>query len=190
MFLDTVVGFEENRSPKQYLHILVDHFTRFDYVSTAKNQTSMDIIKLIDSVHKENPIDLLLIDQYRGLGSKEFEDYCTNSNINHIFIAVDSALSNGLNERLNQTLVNRIRCKRNSDKSEKSWMTVARSCVNYYNNTIHSVTGVSPQYLLMGSVIKKPHSRRVPWNFGSGKRQGKNFGKLALVSSCEQGSLW
>lgn len=150
MSLDTVGGFGGYRSPKRYLHLLVDHFTRFAYILTSKNQTSAEMISLINSVHKENPIGLLLTDQYGGLSSQEFEDYCSSANIDHLFVAVDSAFSNGLNERLNQTIVNRIRCSYNEKNCKVAWSTIAQQCVDDYNSTLHSVTGFSPKYLMYG----------------------------------------
>jgi hypothetical protein len=95
----------------------------------------------------------LLTDQYGGLSSDKFESYCHKNGINHILTAVDSAFSNGLNERLNQTLVNRIRCDHNdpSLSSSPSWTTIASKCVAQYNSTPHSVTSFSPAYLLNGS---------------------------------------
>lgn len=68
-------------------------------------------------------------------------------------MAVDSAFSNGLNERLNQTLVNRIRCSQNDplSSSRRSWAVLAAQCVEQYNRTPHSVTKFSPSYLLTGN---------------------------------------
>ncbi|BES90541.1 Retrotransposon protein [Nesidiocoris tenuis] len=45
--LDTIGGFAGNRSSKRYLHLLVDHFTRYAFISTSKNQTADDFVKLI-----------------------------------------------------------------------------------------------------------------------------------------------
>lgn len=67
-----------------------------------------------------------------------------------IFISTDCPTSN---ERVNQTLVNRIRCKINSNK-KRNWTKVADECVDEYNNTRHSVTGFSPNHLLHRKVIE------------------------------------
>ncbi|GBP68279.1 hypothetical protein EVAR_57605_1 [Eumeta japonica] len=74
-----------------------------------KNQSSGDFIKLMNNVTQNYNIDLVLTDQYPGINSKEFKDFLKNKNITIVFTAVDAPFSNGLNERLNQTLVNRIR---------------------------------------------------------------------------------
>jgi len=65
------------------------------------------MISLVASVHQHHPIGTLMTDQYGGLSSYEFGFFGSSSGIRHIFSAIDSAFSNGLNERLNQTLINR-----------------------------------------------------------------------------------
>lgn len=151
MSMDTVGGFKGNNSPKVYFHLLVDHFTRFAYAISSKNQKSADFIRLLNLVLKDgNKIENLLTDQYAGITSNDFKDFVADNNINLIFTAVDSPSSNGLNERLNQTLVNRLRCKVNENfkNKKKPWSTLLVDCINEYNNTIHSVTKFSPNYLL------------------------------------------
>jgi len=53
-----------------------------------------------------------------------------------------------LNERLNQTLVNKVRCAINEEKNKCAWTTKAHKYVDKYNETEHTVTG--PKYLLLG----------------------------------------
>ncbi|EFN65339.1 hypothetical protein EAG_14931, partial [Camponotus floridanus] len=73
--------------------------------------------------------------------------------ITMIFTAVNAPFSNGLNERLNQTLVNKIRCKINERGNKKAWTTIAQECINKYNDTEHTVTGFAPRYLLYGTDV-------------------------------------
>lgn len=150
MSLDTVGGFGGRRSTKRYLHILTNHFTRYAYILTSANQTSREFIRLIRSVHNNSGIGLLLTDQYEGLGSQDFRQYLADGRIIHVYTAVDSAFSNGLNERTGQTLVNRIRCRSNENENKIAWSTIAARCVSEYNNTIHSSTGFTPNYLMNG----------------------------------------
>ena len=81
---------------------------------------------------------------------KKFKSYIKNKGIQLLYTSVDNPQSNGLNERLNQTLVNRIRCRINEGYGNLSWTTVAKSCVEDYNNTYHSTTKFAPTYLLYG----------------------------------------
>lgn len=149
MSLDTIGGFAGNPSSKRYFHLLVDHFTRYAFASTSKHQTTEDFIKLINKIQDKRPIKTLLTDQYPGINSEKFRQHMKNLNIQLIFTVVDCPFSNGLNERLNQTLVNRIRCKQN-EKKTRAWTKIADECIEEYNRTDHSVTGYSPEYLLYG----------------------------------------
>jgi transposase InsO family protein len=152
MSLDTIGGFSHRSSPFRYIQLLVDHFSRHAWISCTKGQTASEMISLIDSVQQFNQIGTLLTDQYGGLSSDEFASYIEKSNINHIFTAVDSPFSNGTNERLNQTLVCKIRCQKNDPSSppRQNWGTIAKQCVAQYNSVPHSVTTFSPSYLLTG----------------------------------------
>ena len=154
MSLDTVGGFGGRRSTKRYMHILVDHFTRFVFISATSGQSAPDFIKLIESVQKDNQIGILLTDQYGAFGSDDFADYVQSRNINHLFTGVNVPASNGMNERTNQTLSNRIRCRLNDpifNPNNAAWSTIAHKCTFEYNNTPHSVTQFSPHYLLYGT---------------------------------------
>jgi len=89
-------------------------------------------------------------DQYPSFNSIEFKNYLENPNIQLILTAVDAPFSNGINERLNQTIVNKIRCIMNESKGKTNWSKIAEEYRNTYNETNHSVTGFSPKYLLSG----------------------------------------
>ena len=162
MSIDTVGGFGGNRSTKKYMHILVDHFSRRAFISTTKSQAAKHLIDLIDRVAARNEIGMILADQYAALNSTDFKDYLKRKNIALIFTAVDHPESNGLNERLNQTLVNRIRCRINSG-DKRSWSKIAKECVDDYNRTTHSTTKFSPNYLMYGerSEIVPPELQQV-----------------------------
>lgn len=151
--IDTIGGFGGSRSTKKYLHLLVDHFTRYAYILTSRNQSASEFIKLIKNVTENYNIDMLLTDQYPGINSKEFKEFVKKENIRMVFTTVDTPFSNGLNERLNQTLVNKIRCEINESDKKIAWTTIAQKCVGKYNETEHTVTGFAPKYLLEGENV-------------------------------------
>lgn len=70
MSFDTVGGFFNNNSPKKYMHILIDHFSRAVFMSTSKTQSSDDITKLIDSTGETDSIKIILADRYPVMTSK------------------------------------------------------------------------------------------------------------------------
>ena len=126
--IDSIGGFKDRSSTKRYIHLLTDHFTRYAWIVTSKLQVGKDFINLISRVRKVGTIETSLSDRYPGINSNEFEQYLKRNDIKLVFTAADCAFSNGLNERANQTLVNRIRCKVYECK-EKSWPSVAEQCV-------------------------------------------------------------
>ena len=154
MSIDTIGGLGGYGSTKKYLHLLVDHFTRYAWISTSKEQTTEDFIKLIDSVARKNKIKKLLVDQFGAFHSAKFKQYVKENNIELIFTSVDNPQSNGLNERLNQTLINRIRCKLNEDDQDKPWTKLAEICTEEYNKTRHTSTKFEPAYLLKGETTE------------------------------------
>ena len=149
MSIDTVGGFAGNRSSHKYLHLLVDHFSRRAFVRTSKGQSAEDFIKLIDSVAKDHDVKLILADQYTGLNSSKLKSYLKEMDITLVFTSIDKPDSNGLVERLGQTLVNRIRCKL-AKSNARSWTSVAHECADEYNRTTHSATKFAPNYLAFG----------------------------------------
>lgn len=151
--IDTIGGFGGSRSTKRYLHLLSDHFTRYAYILTSSTQNANDFIKLIRNCAETDEIELILSDQYPGINSKDFKIFLDEKNISLIFTAVNSPFSNGINERLNQTLVNRIRCRINERDTKIAWSTIAHNCVKNYNETEHTVTGYAPKYLLYGTDV-------------------------------------
>lgn len=153
MSIDTIGGFGGSRSTKKYLHLMVDHFTRYAFILTSKTQSANDFVKLVMSIEDVEDIGMILTDQYPGINSKEFKTFLKDKQIPMVFTAVNAPFSNGLNERLNQTLVNKMRCRINEGKKKKSWTTIAHECVKKYNETSHSVTGFSPTYLLHGTDV-------------------------------------
>ena len=152
MSLGTIGGFANNRSPKRYLHLLADHFSRYAFVNPSSGQTAKELIKLLKPIVQNHKIKILLADQYASINSKEFKKFLHQNNITIIFTATDCPFSNGLNERLNQTLVNRIRCKI-QENVKRSWPTIAKESTEEYNHTTHSVTKFSPAYLMFGRDI-------------------------------------
>jgi len=64
MSIDTIGGFGNNHSSNSYLHLLVDHFSRYAFILCSKGQSAREMISLVDSVHRCHPIGTLMTDQY------------------------------------------------------------------------------------------------------------------------------
>ncbi|XP_076301757.1 uncharacterized protein LOC143219763 [Lasioglossum baleicum] len=162
MSIDTIGGFGGQRSTKRYLHLLVDHFTRYAFIVTSKNQNTTDFIKLVNKVLETDKIGVILADQYPGINSREFKKFLVENDVRLIFTAVNAPFSNGLNERLNQTLVNKIRCKINEKEEKRAWTTIAGECIDRYNKTEHTPPAEHKSVPEMPKIRKAYESERVP----------------------------
>ena len=65
---------------------------------------------------------------------------------------MNSPFSNGLNEILNQTLINKIRCKINEKNRKIDWTTVAQEFTQMHNQTEHTSTECASKYLMVRTV--------------------------------------
>lgn len=60
IYNDTVSGFGGSRSKNRYMHLLVDHFTRYAYILSSKIQVASDFIKLVESITNNEEIGMAL----------------------------------------------------------------------------------------------------------------------------------
>ncbi|CAB0031243.1 unnamed protein product [Trichogramma brassicae] len=63
-----------------------------------------NIEQIVKKVLETDRIETILADQYPGINSKEFKQFLEENEVKLIYTAVNAPFSNGLNERLNQTL--------------------------------------------------------------------------------------
>lgn len=150
--IDTVGGLTGRKVKKKYLHLAIDHCTRFVWYRASSTQTANDFKKLIESIGDPREIEIVLMDQYSALDSKELKDFAKKNDFAIIYTPVDHAESNGRVERVGQTLVNRLRCKLNERGESRCWSSLIKEVVKRYNNTMHSVTKYPPVLLLTGQV--------------------------------------
>ncbi|GFW13751.1 retrovirus-related Pol polyprotein from transposon 17.6 [Trichonephila clavipes] len=67
------------------------------------------------------------------------------------YIKANRPQCNGNNERVNQTLVAKLRCKVNST-TKTPWTKLLEQVTYEYNNSPHDVTGFPPAYLMFGTL--------------------------------------
>ncbi|XP_023226450.1 uncharacterized protein LOC111627120 [Centruroides sculpturatus] len=137
-------------SKKQYLHLAIDFATRYLWTLSSKTQTAKDFVNLINSVTQIQRPKMILADRYAGINSKEFMRFLGKQKIKLTFISPNYPASNGLCERVNQTIVTRLRCKMNESNRVSCWSKLLKMVTEEYNNSPHSVTGFSPKYLMFG----------------------------------------
>lgn len=107
-----------------------------------------ELVKLLSPLVKTQQIMLLLADQYTAFDSEEFKEYLEKHGTQIVVPSINCAISNGLNERVSQTLVNRIGVKsmiittyRSITKpftaQQDSHQSI--SCMGKYSSSLHSI---------------------------------------------------
>ena len=150
--IDTIGGFEGYNSECKHLHYAIDHFSRFAWTLASRNQKTRDYINLLNKILEFATPNLILTDRYPGIRSRGFETYINEHNIGIKYIATQCPHSNGIAERLNQTLVNKLRCM-HAESPDTPWDRLLRDATNIYNDTIHTSTRFSPRFLLLGITV-------------------------------------
>ncbi|GFX33586.1 retrovirus-related Pol polyprotein from transposon opus [Trichonephila clavipes] len=80
----------------------------------------------------------------------KFKKFLRNYNIKHLLTTAHPPQTNGKNERVNQSLVTRLKCKVNASSTKIPWTKLLDQVCNEYNSTPHSITKYPSAYLLFG----------------------------------------
>ena len=92
----------------------------------------------------------MLCDQGSSLASYGFAKWCIDRKISQLIIAPHSHKSNGLNERINQTLIGRLR-RMLLDEGHLDWSRTLAAAVDVMNETTHDITDFAPTELWNGN---------------------------------------
>ncbi|GFX45747.1 transposon Tf2-9 polyprotein [Trichonephila clavipes] len=163
--LDTVGGFNYHNSQKKYLHIVLDHATRYAWTFPSKSVTSETYTNCLKQIFSIQCPKQLLSDRNAAFTSSKFKKFLKHHNIRQLLTSANRPQCNGKNERVNQTLVAKLRCKVNS--TTKNSLDKLLEQVTYeYNNSPHDVTGFPPAYLMFGTLpFDSPLPNQVKLNY-------------------------
>ncbi|GFT25203.1 retrotransposable element Tf2 protein type 3 [Trichonephila clavipes] len=119
-------------------------------------------VRLYDeSVIKEYYKDDALFILPAGLGP----DKSRQDDLKQLLTSANRPQCNGKNERVNQTLVAKLRCKVNST-TKTPWTKLLEQVTYEYNNSPHDVTGFPPAYLMFGTLpYDSPLPNQVKLNY-------------------------
>lgn len=156
--IDTVGGLNYYNSTKKYLHIVIDHATRYIWTFASKNVNTDTYINCLMQSFKNQMPRKILSDRNGAFTSSKFKHFLKRNNITQLLTTAHRPQTNGKNERVNQTLITRLKCKLNSHPGNVSWTKLLREVTEEYNNTPHNVTKFSPAYLMLG---KFPHKNLI-----------------------------
>ena len=150
--LDTIVlGPAAGSTRHKYIQVFIDHFSRYVWAFPTASNTSSAITTLIDKlIHSGIQIKTILTDCHKNFTSKTMADCLKRHHIKHIQSTPYHPQTNGIVERINGTLMTKVRAAI-QDNPKRKWNTLLPKIINDYNHTPHDVTGYAPSYLFFGT---------------------------------------
>src|SRR5690606_34195715 len=109
--LDTIVlGPAANKYKHKYIQVFVDHHSRYVWAFPTKTNTTPTIINLLVSlINSGVKFKRLLTDCHKSFQAKDLNKFLKLNNIKHTFSTPYHPQTNGIVERVNGTLFEKIR---------------------------------------------------------------------------------
>ena len=149
--IDTICGLGGYGSTKTMVHLVTDHCTRYAWVFPHTTTSTQAYVGVLQQLLKLGPIKQILSDRAAAFLSPGYKRFLEENGIKRLLTSSQNPQCNGLNERTNQELMKRLRCKINDKNNKiKTWTKLIDHVITEFNNTPHEVTGFSPAYLLYG----------------------------------------
>ena len=132
--------------------VVVDYYSRFYEIRILKSTTASRVIEAIDEIFSVHGLPVSLkSDNGPQFISQEFEDFCQQNNIEHVFSTAKWAQANGEVERQNESISKRIKI---AHAEGLNWRKELRKYLVQYRSIPHATTGRSPAELLFGRKMR------------------------------------
>ena len=126
----------------EYLLVVIDRYSRYPEVETARSTKAASIIPKLDKTFATHGIlSIVKADNGPPFSSDEFSNYCTALGINHDPVTPYWPQANGEVERFNQPLEKAIQT---AVQEGRVWRQEISRFLLQYRTTPHSVTKVAP----------------------------------------------
>ncbi|UYV64848.1 hypothetical protein LAZ67_3002154 [Cordylochernes scorpioides] len=129
--LDTIAGFAKYGNTKIYLHVVVDHFSRYAWTFPSKSTSIITYQQVLKRVLQDGSPKRLLTDRAPAFTSPKFRSFLLNRNIHPLLTTSNNAQANGLCERLNATLTGKLRLL-HLENPKVAWTKLVKKCADAF----------------------------------------------------------
>ena len=152
--MDTiVVGNSAKRTSAKYIQVIIDHHSRYVWaLPTKRNTTEAAIKTLKHAIAQTGCPKRLMTDNGSNFRSRRFHQFLQEHNIELSLVSAYHPQANGLCERVNGTIAQKIRALK-IDSPNQRWSTLVQLAVSSYNKSPQSRTTYSPEALQFGRNI-------------------------------------
>ena len=160
--IDFIGPFTKSSKGNRFAMIFIDHFTRYVESVAVPNSVTETVIDCLKDyiLYRHSVPKEIILDQGRQFISELNKQSAEDLGYQLKFTAPYHPQTNGMTERVNQTIKKRIAKKCAPD--QKDWDTCLKSATFYYNTAVHESTGFSPFYLLYGHDARLPVDVKFP----------------------------
>jgi transposase InsO family protein len=145
--LDHLGPFIPSKKGNTYLIVATDAFTKFVVMKPVRTTRTVPVIEFVNAITAVfgNPARVIT-DRGTAFTSRDFGQYCRESGIEHVLVAVGSARANGQVERSNRTILTAVRSS--IDDDDRTWDETTRQVQWAINSMPNSTTGIAPNRLV------------------------------------------
>ncbi|UYV61752.1 K02A2.6-like [Cordylochernes scorpioides] len=147
--LDTMGGLHNYGTTKHSIHMIVDHHSRFLWTFPTKSVSTDSYITCLKNLFQINKPEILITDRNAAFLSNKFKQFLGKNNVKHLLTSAHHPETNAKVERLNSTIINRLRCEYNHNL-KIPWTKYIPNITESYNDTVHTITGFTPRFLYYG----------------------------------------
>lgn len=139
-----------------YVITATDAFSKWAFATPSQNVRTSEVIKFVEdqilSVHGKPQV--IITDRGTQFTSGEWKEFINKMKIKHNLTTPYHPQSNGIDERLNGTLMRILRAY--VDEYQENWDEHLKWSLYIYNTTVHESTGYSPYQVLHGMDSRSP----------------------------------
>lgn len=154
--LDIVGQMTRTHRGNAYIFTATDAFSKWTFAKARQSITTKDLIDFVE----DNIISIygkpltIITDRGTQFTAEEWKQFVDRYEIKHCLTSRYHPQSNGVDERVNGTLVRILRAY--VDYYQKDWDEKLKWAVYVYNTTVHESTGYSPYQILHGFDPRSP----------------------------------
>ncbi|UYV83385.1 hypothetical protein LAZ67_23000839 [Cordylochernes scorpioides] len=132
--IDTISGFSKYGHSKTYLHVIVDHLTRYAWAFPSKSTSTLTYIQTLKKVLQQGSPKRLLLDRAPAFTSEKFRKFLLSRGIQPLLTTSNIPQANGLIERLNATITGKLRLLYLENR-KTSWTKLIKQVFQIYNQS-------------------------------------------------------
>ncbi|UYV72115.1 hypothetical protein LAZ67_9001868 [Cordylochernes scorpioides] len=136
--LDTISGFAKYGNSQTFLHVVVDHATRYEWAFPSRSTSILTYTQVIIKVMQFGSPKRLLTDRAPAFTSPKFRRFLIRHNIGQLLTTSNNPQANGLSERLNATITGKLKLLR-LQQPKTAWTKLLPQVLQAYNHTPHSI---------------------------------------------------